>query len=154
MLIFLSSSYSIFSMYYGDITFKINNIVIFLFFYEKILFIFFFNILLLIILIIDENNGAFLTKIGKISFIRLISRNSLTFFASYDYLINIFYIIFDYQFCLGYSDCFFTALGEFAFILLFSCFFGILFELPFRMLIIDYNHPNYEIDLSLYSKMN
>jgi hypothetical protein len=55
---------------------------------------------------------------------------------------------------IGYSDCFFTALGEFAFILLFSCFFGILFELPFRMLIIDYNHPNYEIDLSLYSKMN
>ena len=154
MLIFLSSSYSIFRSYYGDITFKVNNIIIFLFFYEKFLFVIFFNILLLIILIIDEDNGGFFTKISKLSFIRLISRNSLTFFASYDFLIKIFYIIFDYQFCLGYSDSIFTALGEFVFIFLFSCIFGILFELPFRMLIIKFNHPNYEEDLLLYSKMN
>ena len=102
------------------------------------------------ILIIDENNGGLFTKIGKVSFIRLISRNSLTFFASYDSLIKIFYLIFDYQFCLGYSDSFFTALGEYSFILLFSCFFGILFELPFRMLIIKLKHPDSEIDLNFY----
>ena len=150
MLIFLSSSYFIFSRYYSDITFQLNNILIFLFFYEKILFLIFFNILLLMILITDENNGGLFTKIGKVSFIRLISRNSLTFFASYDSLIKIFYLIFDYQFCLGYSDSFFTALGEYSFILLFSCFFGILFELPFRMLIIKLKHPDSEIDLNFY----
>jgi hypothetical protein len=84
-----------------------------------------------------------LTKIGRLSLICLISRNGFTIFASYDYFIKIFCIIFEYQYCLSISDNILIAFGEFTFIILLSCLFNVLFELPFRMILIEYTKSAY-----------
>ena len=83
---------------------------------------------------------TFLSKIGKISLITLISRNSFTIFASYDSFIKLFYIVFDYQVCLNIADNLFISFGEFTFIVFLSTLFDILFELPFRLIIINLTH--------------
>jgi hypothetical protein len=82
-----------------------------------------------------------LTKIGRLSLICLISRNGFTIFASYYYFIKIFCIIFEYQYCLSISDNIFIGFGEFAFIIILSCLFNVLFELPFRMILIGLTKP-------------
>ena len=81
------------------------------------------------------------SKIGGLSLICFISRNGFTIFASYDYFIKIFYIVFEYQYCLSLSDNIFIAFGEFAFIIFLSCLFNVLFELPFRMILIGLTKP-------------
>ena len=137
IIILLSSSFYICRMIYDTITFKINGFMIFLYYYEKNLFVIFFNLLLLVLLVFGE---SFLTQLGKISLINLISRNSFTIFASYDYLIIIFYTIFDYESTFTLIDSLFFACGEFFFVIVFSLFFDTLFELPFRIIIIEFNH--------------
>ena len=137
----LSSTY-LFYCYLNSyqLNFKINGFLKFLYFYEKIIFVFLFNVLLLILLVMGEN---IFSKIGGLSLICLISRNGFTIFASYDYFIKIFYIFFEYQYCLSISDNILIAFGEFTFIILLSCLFNVLFELPFRMILIEYTKPAY-----------
>ena len=138
-LIIISSTYFFYSkINSGQLTFKITGFLKFLYLYEKIIFVILFNILLLILLVMGE---TILTKIGRLSLICLISRNGFTIFASYDYFIKIFCIIFEYQYCLSISDNIFIGFGEFAFIIILSCLFNVLFELPFRMIIIQSIRP-------------
>ena len=125
--------------YFEDdsITFEPNTLVFILYIYEKFFIVLIFNLLLLLLLIKGE---SFLSKIGKISLIKIISRNSFTIFASYDSFIKLFYIVFDYQVCLNIADNLFISFGEFTFIVIFSFLFDILFELPFRLFIINLTH--------------
>ncbi len=120
-----------------SITFKPNTLVFIIYIYEKFFIVLIFNLLLLLLLMKEE---SFLSKIGKISLIKFISRNSFTIFASYDSFIKLFYIVFDYQVCLNIADNLFIAFGEFTFIVFLSTLFDILFELPFRLIIINLTH--------------
>jgi hypothetical protein len=120
-----------------SITFKPNTLVFIIYIYEKFFIVLIFNLLLLLLLMKEE---SFLSKIGKISLIKCISRNSFTIFASYDSFIKLFYIVFDYQVCLNIADNLFIAFGEFTFIVFLSTLFDILFELPFRLIIINLTH--------------
>jgi len=142
-VIIISSSYSFYHIINGSnnedqITFKIPLFLKYLYFYDKIIIVLLFNLLLLTLLVMGETSFS---KIGGLSLICFISRNGFTIFASYDYFIKIFYIVFEYQYCLSLSDNIFIAFGEFAFIIFLSCLFNVLFELPFRMILIGLTKP-------------
>ena len=113
-VIIISSSYSFYHIINGSnnedqITFKIPLFLKYLYFYDKIIIVLLFNLLLLTLLVMGETSFS---KIGGLSLICFISRNGFTIFASYDYFIKIFYIVFEYQYCLSLSDNIFIAFGE------------------------------------------
>ena len=134
----------------NKITFETNEFTFFIFLYEKITIVITFNFLLLLIIM----GETFLSKIGKISLITLISRNSFTIFASYDSFIKLFYILFDYQVCLNIPDNLFVSFGEFTFIIFLSCFFNVLFELPLKIILIDFNTYQNDYQKNNLDKLN
>ena len=122
------------SICYSDkIIIPSNWFLSFCYYYEKEIFLLLFAVILLMAMVYPKDSVfAGLTK-SKVFVI--FNRIGTTFFCLSNVLIYLANSLFNIKLKLTYQNLFFTNIGLFIFVVVFSILFTILYELPFRILV-------------------
>ena len=135
LIVLMSGLYTIFrSIGYSDkIIIPSNWFLSFCYYYEKEIFLLLFAVILLMAMVYPKDSVfAGLTK-SKVFVI--FNRIGTTFFCLSNVLIYLANSLFNIKLKLTYQNLFFTNIGLFIFVVVFSILFTILYELPFRILV-------------------
>ena len=134
-IILLSSLYTIFRSLddLDTITIKSNWFLTFCYYYEKEIFSIFFCLILLMAMVYPKD--SVFAGLAKWNVFVIFNRIGTTFFCSSNALIYLANSLFNIKLKLTYQNLFFTNIGLFIFVVVFSILFTILYEMPFRILI-------------------
>ena len=134
-IILLSGLYTIFRFFDGldTITIKSNWFLTFCYYYEKEIFSIFFCFILLMAMVYPKD--SVFASLAKSNVFVIFNRIGTTFFCSSNALIYLANSLFNIKLKLTYQNLFFTNIGLFIFVVVFSILFTILYEMPFRILI-------------------
>lgn len=135
LIVLLSGLYTIFRwVWYRDrIIIPSNWFLSFCYYYEKEVFFVLFAVILLMAMVYPKD--SVFSGLTKSNVFVIFNRIGTTFFCLSNVLIYLANSLFNIKLKLTYQNLFFTNIGLFIFVVVFSILFTILYEMPFRILI-------------------
>ena len=105
----------------------------FCYYYEQEIFLLLFAVILLMAMVYPKD--SVFAGLTKSNVFVIFNRIGTTFFCLSNVLIYLANSLFNIKLKLTYQNLFFTNIGLFIFVVVFSILFTILYELPFRILV-------------------